>query len=64
MKGKKVVSSKTFNVIKFAWDAFSFFIIIVVNNTYNLNFWIFMAIAVPIMTAGDALIRKFFVVNK
>ena len=44
-----MVSRKTFNVIKFAWDAFGIFIIIVVSNTYNLNFWVFMVITVPIM---------------
>jgi len=70
MKGKKVVSRKTFSVIKFACDAFSFFIMIVVGNIYNLhninslNFWIFMVIALTIYAAGNALIRKFFIVNK
>jgi uncharacterized protein (DUF983 family) len=53
MKRKSITS-----IIKFIWTVAILSTSLTLKDKYDLNFWIYFCVTVPLMVAGDMLIEK------
>ncbi|WP_298847394.1 hypothetical protein [Clostridium sp.] len=61
---KKRFSRKTLNIIDFVWIFFTMMIILIIKDVYNLNFWVYLCIAISTLLIGQTLVRKIFKVKE